>query len=210
MAGTITALKRQKNNKERVNVYLDGRYAFAVTALAAAHLRQEQFLSDAEITGLKKKDELERAYQSAVRFLGNRPRSQQEVFDRLQRKGLLPAVIETTIARLLREKYLDDVEFARYWIENRERFKPRSRRALRYELRQKGIAETIIEEALADLDEEESAWQAIAQRLHRWQGLDENDFRQKAGGYLARRGFSYSIIKPVLGRAWASLQAEQP
>lgn len=208
MAGTITALKFQKRNRERVNIYLDGEYALALTAVAAAELRIGQFLSDAEIAALQAADARDKAYQSAVRFLGYRPRSRQEIERHLQGKGIPADVVESVLDRLAREEYLDDRAFAAYWVENRERFKPRSRRALRYELRQKGLSSAAIEAALADVDEEESAWQAVAAQLHRWQGLDEEAFFQKGGAYLARRGFSYGVIKPVLSRAWDSLQTE--
>ena len=75
MAGTITALNIQKRNKERVNVFIDDQFALAVTALMAATLRKGQYLSDADIERLKDTDELDKAYNHAIRFLGYRPRS---------------------------------------------------------------------------------------------------------------------------------------
>jgi regulatory protein len=205
MTGTITALKIQKRNRERVNVYLDGNYALAVTTLAASQLRTGQYLSEADIATLETQDARERAYQSAIRYLGYRPRSEQEIRRHLDGKKVPAEVVEMIVDRLHAESHLDDQAFASYWIDNRERFKPRSRKALRYELWQKGVPKTIIESALAGVDEAESAWQAVASRLHRWRGLDERLFQQKAGGFLARRGFSYATIKPVLKRAWQAL-----
>jgi hypothetical protein len=69
MAGTITALKLQKKNKERVNVYLDGRYAFSLAAIEAAKLKRGQLLSDQEIEGLLGRDSFQKAYGRALRFL---------------------------------------------------------------------------------------------------------------------------------------------
>lgn len=128
MAGTITALKFQKRNRERVNIYLDGEYALALTAVAAAELRIGQFLSDAEIAALQAADARDKAYQSAVRFLGYRPRSRQEIERHLQGKGIPADVVESVLDRLAREEYLDDRAFAAYWVENRERFKPRRKK----------------------------------------------------------------------------------
>ena len=210
MAGTITALKIQKHNKERVNVYLDDDYAFAVTVLVAATLKKGLFLTDTEIEQFKGQDERNKAYNQAIRFLGFRARSQQEMERYLQNKGYAPEVIADTINRLLNEHYLDDEDFARYWLENRERFRPRGQQALRYELRQKGIAAEVIEIALADLDEDELAWSAVEPKLSQWQGLSEEEFKKKMFGFLSRRGFTYEVTYRVFDRVWALVgQSEQ-
>ena len=139
MAGTISSLQQQKNNPERVSVFIDGEFAFGVALDTAARLAKGQFLSDADIAALQTDDEHDRAYQSALHFLGSRPRSTTEVQRNLQEKGFADEAIAAAIARLLEHHYLDDEEFARYWLDNRSRFRPRSARAIRYELRQKGV-----------------------------------------------------------------------
>ena len=77
---------------------------------------------------------------------------------RLQQKGVSEEAVEAVIQRLCRAKLLDDEAFARYWISNREQFKPRGEYALRYELRQKGVAGSIIDALLQGADETESAY----------------------------------------------------
>ena len=140
MAGTITELRVQKKRKDRVSVYLDDEYAFGVKDIVAARLRVGQRLSDEDIAGLKEQDAFEEAYNSALNFLSYRPRSTAEAKWNLQNKGVPAAMIEAVIDRLTRAGLLDDVSFAEYWVEQRERFKPRSARMLRHELRQKGVA----------------------------------------------------------------------
>jgi regulatory protein len=76
MAGTITALRFQKRNKNRVNVYLDGQFAFGLVAIEAARLRVGQTLSDNDVARLQMRDEVERAYERALNFLSYRPRSE--------------------------------------------------------------------------------------------------------------------------------------
>ena len=205
MAGTITTLEVQKRNKERVNVYLDGRYAFAVTLVAAASLRKGQTLSDEEIEQLKGQDQRDKAYNHAIFFLGFRSRSQAEIEDYLRGKKYSPEVIAETVDRLIQEEYLSDESFARTWVAERERFRPRSRKALRYELRQKGVSDTVIENVLADLDEDELAWRAIEGKLRQWQHLEQEDFNKKALGFLSRRGFNYEIARQAVDRAWESI-----
>ncbi|MBE7469434.1 MAG: hypothetical protein DPW09_24680 [Anaerolineae bacterium] len=209
MAGMITALQIQKRNKERVNVFIDGQFALALTAIAAASLRKGQLLSDAEIERLKADDELDKAYNSAVRYLGYRPRSQAEIERNLRDKGYAPEVTEHVIARLRQEQYLDDEAFAQFWLENRERFRPRGRQALRYEMKQKGLDPAVIESTLADLDEDESAWSAIEGKFYRWKSLEEQEFKQKVMAFLSRRGFNYETASGAANRAWASLNESE-
>jgi len=208
VAGTITALKFQQSNKERVNVYLDGEYSFGITAIEGARLRTGQVLSDAEITALRVLDERHRAFDRSVRFLSYRPRSRAEVERYLRRKGIAEEVIADVIERLDRARYLDDETFARFWVENRDQFKPRSRHALRYELRQKGVGNHIIDPVLADIDEEVAAWRAVEGRLSRWAGLPRDALRRKVTGYLSRRGFSYEIINLIFQKACETLNIE--
>jgi regulatory protein len=153
MAGTITALVAQKRNKERVNVYLDGEFAFGLALIEALKLHKGQQLSDDDIARLKALDEIEVAHDRALNFLSYRPRSSEEVRRNLHQKEFAEQTIETVIERLTGAGLLDDAAFARYWVDNRERFEPRSRRALRYELRQKGVPDAAIQAALGDLDE---------------------------------------------------------
>ena len=208
MAGTITTLKVQKRNPKRVNVYLDGHYAFGLAAIEAAKLRRDQVLSDEDIERLKKRDSFEKARDRALHFLSYRPRSEAEVRRYLQGKAVSPAVEEEVVERLTRAKLLDDLAFARYWVENRERFKPRGLRMLRYELRQKGVDAKIIAQSLADLDEEESAYRAATQRGRRLAHLDQASFRQKLSAYLLRRGFPYGVVNPTVERTWQEFRAE--
>lgn len=208
MAGTVTSLKFQQRNPERVSVYLDGEYAFGLAAVEAARLRKGQILSDAEIATLKAQDELSRAFDQAVRFLSYRPRSRGEVERYLRGKAVPQPAIAEVVARLEQAGYLDDAAFARFWVEDREQFKPRSQYALRYELRQKGVSDAIIAQTLGDLDDEAAAWQAIASRLPRWANLPSEQFRQKVAGYLGRRGFGYGIISAILKKAYQSVEKD--
>jgi regulatory protein len=97
---------------------------------------------------------------------------------------------------------LDDEAFARYWVEQREAFKPRSHLALRQELQQKGVDRAIIEAALRDVDQTAAAQQAAAKQARRYTHLTEDEFRNKLGGFLQRRGFHYEIIKQVIDELW--------
>jgi regulatory protein len=206
MAGTISQMQQQKNNLERVSVFIDGEFAFGVSIDAAARLAKGQFLSDADIAALLTNDEHDRAYQSALHFLGSRPRSMAEVQRNLQEKGFDEDSVAATIARLVEHHYLNDEEFARYWLENRSRFRPRSAKAIRYELRQKGVDREAIEAALEGMDEDDAAWDAAVSKLDRWRNLPEDEFQHKLSGFLARRGFSFDTVRRTVQRAWMTIQ----
>jgi regulatory protein len=198
MAGTITELRFQKRNKNRVNVHLDGQFAFGLAAIAAVRLRVGQTLSDEEIARLQRQDGIERAYERALNFLSYRPRSEAEVCRNLHKKNVEDEVVETVVERLTRAGLLDDREFARYWVENRLQFNPRGARALRQELRQRGVSTSIITDTLAGLNEEAAARKAASAGARRLAHLEPRDFRRRLWAYLARRGFSYTVIETLV------------
>jgi regulatory protein len=199
----------QKRNKNRVNVYLDGEFALGLAAIEAARLRKGQHLSVKDIARLKKLDLQEVVYERALTFLAHRPRSEWEVKRRLKKAmpDLETEQLEQVVHHLRRVDLLDDAEFARYWVSNREQFKPRSKRALRYELRQKGIDDTQIEDALETVNEDEAAMRAALSRVSGISGLDRKTFAKRLGDFLARRGFNYDTARSVIDELWAEQAA---
>lgn len=199
----VTALKAQKRNPNRINLYLDGEFAFGISRITAAWLKIGQILSEEKITSLQKQDEVEVALQKAFVQLSYRPRSESEIQKKLQDAGFEDAVIEVVLERLRGGGLVQDQTFARTWIENRSTFRPRSRRFLAYELRQKGINEEIIESALNESNEDDQlAYQAACRYAARLEGLDWVEFRKKLSAFLGRRGFSYGTISPVVELVW--------
>lgn len=200
MTGTITALTLQKRDKERVNVFLDGAYAFSLSLNAALGLKRGQHLSPADIERLQGEDDVQRAYLYALRLLTYRPRSEAEMAQRLRQKDYSASSIAAALERLRAKHQLDDEAFARYWLDQRERFRPRGARALGYELRQKGVDRATIDHVLTDVDEVALAWHAVAGKLERWRGLEPVALRKKVLGFLSRRGFAYDTARRVCQR----------
>lgn len=205
MSRKITAIEAQKKHPNRVNLYLDDEFAFGLSRLVAAWLTVGQVLSEEKITALQNEEARETAMQQALLFLGYRPRSKQEVRANLEKHEIPEDVIVATLERLEENGLLNDQAFAQAWVENRSSFRPRSRRALALELRQKGLADEIVQEALDEVNEDSLALQAAQKQAHRMTGLDWPEFRQKMGGFLGRRGFSYAVIAPVLRQVWQAL-----
>jgi regulatory protein len=198
MAGIITALKFQKKNPNRVSIYLDDKFAFGVYKNLAAELQVGQELSPDEVEDFELRDEEEKAYQRALRYLSRRPHAEREIRDKLFRNRVPSEICERVIKRLRSASLLDDFEFAEAWVENRREFRPRSAKALRHELKQKGVTSAAIEAALRDFDDEAAAWDAGRKAARRYGSLPQETATKRMLSYLARRGFSYQITRKIV------------
>ena len=205
----ITALVVQKRNPNRVNVHLDGEFAFGLARIVAVWLRVGQELDEEKLKRLQVEDARERAVQQALLFLSYRARSESEIRQNLRKHEIPEEVIEETIARLRQDGLANDGQFAQAWVENRISFRPRSRRMLAMELRQKGLDDEAVSSALEAVDDEPLAYEAAKKRAPRLKALEWADFRKKLSEFLARRGFSYSVIGPVVTRIWNEVQKDE-
>jgi regulatory protein len=201
----ITAISQQKRNRQRVNIYLDGEFAFGLTRIVAAWLQVGQEISDEKIAQLQFEDNREMAYQRALKFINYRPRSRSEVRKKLQELNIAQENIDYVLSRLTESGILNDEKFAQLWVENRSEMRPRGKRALAYELKRRGVDRKTIDQAIATVDEEELAYDAAHRRARILQGQEWNDFRQKMFRYLAQRGFTYELCAQVVSRVWNEL-----
>ncbi|HET9905578.1 MAG TPA: RecX family transcriptional regulator [Anaerolineales bacterium] len=205
----ITALTAQKRNPNRVNIYIDGEYAFSLARIVAAWLKTGQELDDEKINRLQSEDARERAVQQSLLFLSYRSRSEAEIRQNLRKHEIPDEIIEHTLQRLRQEGLANDDQFAQAWVENRSTFRPRSRRMMAMELRQKGVTDESVSTALEAVDDEELAYEAAQKKVNRLKDLEWMDFRKKLSEFLARRGFSYSVIAPIVTRIWNEVHTDE-
>lgn len=150
-------------------------------------------------------------FNKALRYLSFRPRSEKELRDYLLGKNLpqkkhrkLPSmeIIDTVIKHLKDMKFLNDAEFAKSWVRSRTEYKPRSLSVIRMELKQKGITAEMIDEALAERregkDDKELAKELLLRKKRLYEGMEKQERYRKAGGFLARKGFSFEAIKAAI------------
>lgn len=201
----ITDLKPQKKDPQRLNVYINGEFAFGIARAVAPWLEVGKQLSPKEIEELKAEDEIEKAYKRALHYLSYRSRSGAEVRRNLQKHDVPKHAIAEVLQRLQEGGLVDDLAFAETWVENRAAFHPRSRWAIRSELRRKGVSPQVIEEAIAEVDDFEMAYQVAQKKLRRIKDLERPEFNKKLYGYLSRRGFPYHICKEIAQRVWDEL-----
>ncbi|GAH80778.1 unnamed protein product [marine sediment metagenome] len=156
----VTAIRAGRRQGKRVNVFLDGKFAFSLEAEVALKegLQVGQELSEGDIEALTRSDLFHRCLNAAIHYLGYRPRSEAELRERLHRRGFDGDKVEAALAKLREQGLVDDLAFAQFWKDNRESFSPRSQWLTRLELRQKGVADDIIDQVVAGIDDEDSAF----------------------------------------------------
>ena len=197
----ITKIKPQRNRK-RVNIYLDGKFAFGLDLdnFVKLNLKVEQELSEKEVAGIVKKAEFQKTLDKLLRFTTLRPRSEKEINYWLKRKKVHESLQKDLFNKLKRLDLIDDKKFAEWWIGQRIQFKSKSKRELISELRIKGIDKNTIEDVLYEvgIDEAKNAKKLIQKNKYKWKRYDKRTARKKMGEYLARKGFAWEIIKKVV------------
>lgn len=208
---TVTAIEQQERRRG-YNIFVDGAFALAVEpdTLLASALRTGDVVTAERLRELAAADLRKRALDAALRLLASRPRSEQEVRERLTRRGLPPEIIQPALDRLKELGYVNDEEFARFWVEARSGSNPRGRIAVRRELRGKGVADDTAVAALEELPEEGSALKAGRKKARSLTGLEYQVFRTRLTGYLVRRGFSYETARATVDRLWKEARGQPP
>lgn len=210
----ITALEPQAHQPERINLFLDGVFALGISAelMFKLGLHVEQELSAADFAQIQHEEACQQAVDLAINYLSFRPRSQIEVQRHLRKKNVAPEIIETVLERLKNLQYIDDRAFTSFWVENREQFNPRGSQGLRNELRMKGIERELLEELVTDEHDEELALRAAQKKaadLLQMPTMDYQTFRNRLGGFLQRRGFSYDVVTRTIRTLWQERETDE-
>jgi regulatory protein len=148
-------------------------------------------------------DSFDKFYDKALNFLSYRTRSEKEVRDKLEMKQADPEVIEKIIAKLKEKKFINDEEFSRQWVESRNRFKPRSLRLIKIELKQKGISDEILKKIGSNLEinldsDLCQAKKLVEKKIEKVKNLPKQEIYQKLGRFLASKGFNWDTIKKAI------------
>jgi regulatory protein len=194
----ITDIKQQVKNQSRYSIYVDGKYSFSLSesALLGSKLSVGNELTGVQIDDLKNKSEVDKAYNNCLNLIVRRKRSKWEIEQYLKRKSIDQDVVNDIVKRLEENNWLDDLEFARAWVNNRRLLKPISKRRLWQELKAKRVDESSIKTALSeDLTEERKV---LAELVERKQKQTRYQDKQKLMAYLLRQGYSYDDVKSVI------------
>ncbi|MBV9256578.1 MAG: RecX family transcriptional regulator [Ktedonobacteraceae bacterium] len=210
----ITSLQPQATNPERINVFADDQFLLGVNGLIVLQLGLEvgQELSPTLLEQLRSEEALQRAVDRALNYLSFRPRSREEVRRYLRRKETPPELIAQVMERLDHLDLVNDRAFASFWIESREQFSPRGSRALKNELRMKGVGREVADELIDDEKDEERALRAGQKKafsLVRQPDIDYATFRTRLGSFLQRRGFGYEVTTRTVRKLWQELKEQE-
>ncbi|HLI06821.1 MAG TPA: RecX family transcriptional regulator [Ktedonobacteraceae bacterium] len=194
-----------------MNISVDGQFLLGVSGLVVIQMGLEvgQELAPAQLARLQHEEALQQAVERSYNYLSYRPRSREEVRRYLRRKETPPDIIDEALARLDSLNLVDDHAFAEFWVESREQFSPRGARALKNELRLKGVDRDVVDELVdAEKDEERAlnAGRKKAASLLRIPGMDYATFRTRLGSFLQRRGFGYSVSAHAVRALWEELR----
>lgn len=141
----------------------------------------------------KNKKEFEQGLNIAMRYLSYQPRTKHETICALEKKNVNEDIIHQVIHHLQDHNFINDRDFTRLYIESKEKYKPRSKFAFRYTLKQKGVDPQILDSVLESYDDAVLAKKAIALKLKTWQNFDTQIFKKKAMNHLKYRGFSFDV-----------------
>lgn len=199
----ITDIKQQVKRPDRYSIYIDGVFAFG---LSEAGLLQSGMATGQEITpgerqALEQTAQADKALGNALRYVVMRPRSEWELRTYLRRKAIDEPLVQPIIDRLASLDLLGDKMFAQAWVANRRLLKPTSTRKLQLELKQKRVAQSIIDEVLREdeTDERDVLYELLLKKRTKYP--DDAKLMQ----YLARQGFGYDDIKNALQKYAAEL-----
>lgn len=203
--GTITAVKAQQRDKERVSVFIDDEFAFGLMMDIAIRegLRKGIVLTIARQEELLQQEDVARARRSLLDLVAHRPRTTTEMQCALVRKGFSAEIAEKVIEWGENQKYLDDVSYAEQFVRIRSGRKGHGPRRLKADLARKGIPTRIAEAAIRDNVVSDDLL-ANAARLaeSRWVRLqtepDVYKRRKKLSDYLVRQGYDFETIREIL------------
>lgn len=197
----ITNIELQKNN-DRVNIYIDDKFAFGLSVelrfkygLHIGDEIEQNFIDD-----ILKSEEKAKVTNYALKLLSYRQKTEAEMFKALKRKGYDDTFIEHTISYLKENKYIDDLEYARMFIKDKQNLSKLGPNRIKFELLKKGISKEIIDSTLniSSNEEYDSAYELALKKQKSYLGQDKYAVYRKLGGFLQRKGYSFDTISKVL------------
>ncbi|KAA6473817.1 recombination regulator RecX [Bacillus swezeyi] len=199
----ITKISSQKNNEERVNIFLDEKYAFSVDLdiLVKFDLRKGKELDELDIIEIQYGDDIRKGFNKALDYLSYRMRSTKEVKDHLKKKGVPDSAVTEIIHMLNEYRYLDDREFAAAYVSTHRKTSGKGPDVLYRELQRKGVDDDFIQEALGSFsfsEQVETAVKHAEKVVKKGKKLSSKETKQAIEQQLIRKGFSFDVISAAL------------
>lgn len=197
----ITKIEKQKNNNKRYSIFIDNEFAFGIDEIDLLYykLKENEPLDNEKYEYILNKLLLKRAKDKALKYLGYKMRSKNQVIKKLQEYEFPSNVIDKVIRVLEKYNYINDEDFAKAFIKDKLNLKGHGVFKISYDLKMLGVDEEIFKKYLYDdefINEEEKAKDLLLKKLGN-KNIEDLGYKekQKIYAYLARRGFSYDSIK---------------
>ncbi|WP_151735059.1 regulatory protein RecX [Paenibacillus tengchongensis] len=207
----ITRVERQKKADHRYIIHF-GQYNMTVHEDVMIKYRMitgSSFMKE-ELQEVIVADERQRAYVEALRYLGLKPRTAEEIARRLRQKEIGETIIAEVLQRLEQERLVDDSLYARQWAEQRLMNQKKGKLWIRQELRDKGVDKSLISEALENITPEQELESALQTGRKKWNALrgEAREKYNKTGAFLMRRGYPGELVRRVLNQLIQEENAE--
>ena len=201
----ITKLERQKHNDTRVSVFVDGEYSFSLSdeLIIEYKVAVGKDVTVLPLKEMAEEDEFKRAMACAFKHMSLSEKSEKQLREHLEKKEFSEKIIEKTVARLKELNYIDDLSYARAFVEHTS---ASGKKAILYKLKSKGISEEIINEALEDVSDEsqlENAVELLKKQMPRYEKYDNYEKKRRLNGFLARKGYDWDIISEAIDRVFS-------
>lgn len=203
MEQRISSIEAQEKRRNRRSIFINDKFVLGVdeSVIIDLGLRVGQQITEDELQRVVHAELVAKAKDRALTLLEYRSRSRVEIERRLTRAGFTEDVILEALARLENIGLIDDAQFSQSWVNHRIAGKPMGRRRIQWELRQKGVAPEVAEEALSSIDDDQeyqSAKESATRRFNKESGADERTRRRKVAAFLQRQGFGWEVITKVI------------
>lgn len=200
----VTDVTVQKNNKHRVSVFVDNEYAFSLdeTDAVLMKIKPGRELTRSDIDRCIMESGYTKARDKAFEILSHKPLSKKELEDKLSEKGYDKAIVFEVTEELSSLGYINDRDYAALFMEHCMS-KMWGKKKIRYEMKQKGLCDEIINEALCELEEDDMEDEMTELIISRYGRDDLTDMKTKMRitRYFASRGFDFSVIDKAIRKA---------
>lgn len=203
MESKITKIETQKNNKDRVNIYINEEYAFSCSSeLVYYHkLEKGKLIEEKNLNEVLKEDDYIKAKSAALKVIEKSFKTEKEIYEKLNSKGYNDDIIERVLKFLKEYKFVDDKKYTELYIKEKSRCQGKNK--IRNSLLNKGINEEFINDKISTVSEEKEIEVALLLINKKYKVLIKNEdnilkVKRKLYDYLIRNGFNGNVINSVI------------
>lgn len=209
----ITKIEQCKRNKERVNIYIDEEFVFAIymELVYRFNLKVNEEVDKEKLIEIAKVENLSKCKDSALKTIERSYKTEKEIRDKLLNKEFDEETVEKTINFLKEYTFIDDLKFTKMYV--KDRIRTQGRNKIKYALIQKGVNKYLVDEVLEELDrndEEERALLICEKKYLSICKREEDDFKikNKLIRYMLGRGYEYEVARNVVSKIYLQYKGE--